>query len=403
MAGRRLVDAAKLFKASKSIAAKHINLRSQQLDLYTKTSTLAKAVTNQTDRVTLTAQAAIALARRVNEDALRTPPEAASRSAESHDHERRGESTAAERPAEDELPIRQKEAANQPLPDGTIPSAGAKLEDVSGTKVSLDKQALRGGAQKDDGSSKQAYADPSKIPTTSRTSHLSTDEARKLQRRFEAQIPSSEEIIEPSPKNEQAEHLAEGHDRDVFYLRSNESQPELSSLPRTKIPKHTEHRQESVDHVKDEDMNQDVYYATPEPLQEERKREEIPHAVAIPEQDQVPEGVNTDVFRTQRVARMLGGNPYAQEPRPDLRGASKALREHTKLSEGRDHDTFNVRISEQSKPSAPDSFQTRTQSATEQEMHDFAFELAKDAQAAPSPVSEVRYRLIQHCLSVLMR
>ena len=61
MAGRRLVDAAKLFNASKSVAQKHIALRSSQWDAYNKTSSLAKAVKSQTDRVTLTAAAAIAL------------------------------------------------------------------------------------------------------------------------------------------------------------------------------------------------------------------------------------------------------------------------------------------------------------------------------------------------------
>jgi hypothetical protein len=63
------VDAAKLFQASKSIASKHITLRSQQFEAYQKTSTLAKTVKSQTDRVTLTAAAAIALYHRSNETA----------------------------------------------------------------------------------------------------------------------------------------------------------------------------------------------------------------------------------------------------------------------------------------------------------------------------------------------
>jgi len=69
MSGRRLLDAAKLFNASRSIAKQHIQLRTQQLDVYSQTSTLAKAVKDQTDRVTLTAQAAIAIARKLNQQA----------------------------------------------------------------------------------------------------------------------------------------------------------------------------------------------------------------------------------------------------------------------------------------------------------------------------------------------
>ncbi|KAK5002282.1 hypothetical protein LTR60_007151, partial [Cryomyces antarcticus] len=73
MAGRRLLDAAKLLAVSRSVAKQHIAIRSQQLDVYSKTSTLAKAVKNQTDRVTLTAKAAIVLAQRLNE----APPSSA--------------------------------------------------------------------------------------------------------------------------------------------------------------------------------------------------------------------------------------------------------------------------------------------------------------------------------------
>jgi aarF domain-containing kinase len=246
--------------------------------------------------------------------------------------------------------------------------------------------------QKGEDGSKPVPADASNIPTPSHTSHLSPDEARRLQRQFEAQIPSRDDDIQTPPKDEQAEHLAEGHDQDVFYLRSNEAEPELSSLPRTKIPKHTEDRQGSDAHVRDEKMNQDVYYARPEPPQGKGAKENIPQEVAIPEQDQVPEGVNTDVFRTKRVAQMLlKGNPYAPKPQLELRGASRGPKVNAKLSEGRDQDTFNVRSSEQSTPSIPDPSRIETQSAVEKEMHDFASELAKDAQAAPSPVSEVRF------------
>ncbi|KAI7331301.1 ABC1-domain-containing protein [Hortaea werneckii] len=67
MAGRRLIDAAKLFGASGNVAKQHLAVRRQQWDVYSRTSTLAKAVKNQTDRVTVTAAAAIELAKRFNE------------------------------------------------------------------------------------------------------------------------------------------------------------------------------------------------------------------------------------------------------------------------------------------------------------------------------------------------
>jgi hypothetical protein len=68
MAGKRLLDAAKLVQATRAVARQHIDLRSEQLNRYNRTSTLAKEIKNQTDRVTVTVQAAIELAKRLAED-----------------------------------------------------------------------------------------------------------------------------------------------------------------------------------------------------------------------------------------------------------------------------------------------------------------------------------------------
>lgn len=67
MAGKRLLDAAKLVNAARSIGKQHVVLRQEQWDVYSKTSSLGKAVKDQTDRVTVTASAAYELAKRLNE------------------------------------------------------------------------------------------------------------------------------------------------------------------------------------------------------------------------------------------------------------------------------------------------------------------------------------------------
>ncbi|ORY16111.1 ubiquinone biosynthesis protein-like protein coq-8 [Clohesyomyces aquaticus] len=384
MAGRRLVDVVKLFNASKSVAKQHLNLRSQQLDVYNRTSSLAKAVKSQTERVTVTAQAAIALYQRSNDS--RPPWAAPSPEPSSHDdadiprretvraetpradmndgleqdhhYDQSGKSTTAEPPPEEASEVEQEEAERRPLPDGTTPSAGIP----------------KGWPQ------------------------LPPDEARKLQRKSEGQIPAHANEPQP-PTQPHLQRLNEGHDRDVFYARSVESKPQYSSLPRTKIPKHTEDAQESGGHVQDGNLNQDVYYSTPEPAQPGAPTERIPHEAAVPEQEQIPEGINTDVFRTARVAKMLGGNPYTQKPQLDLKGASKTPRDHTTLAAGHDQDTFNVRSSEQTEPSKPaqpvETAQTSheppepaktnrpSQATTENEMKEFASDLAKDAETAP--------------------
>lgn len=155
MAGRRIVEVAKLFSASKAIASKHIALRSNQLEVFNKTSTLAKAVKSQTDRVTLTAAAAIALSKRFSDEAPAYAKAAADRAtaaqhgripeeetvkrhaksenapagfAQDHHYKRSEANTATEPPSQDELEIKQKDAPRRPLPDGTIPSEGVTLE-----------------------------------------------------------------------------------------------------------------------------------------------------------------------------------------------------------------------------------------------------------------------------------
>ncbi|KAK3066848.1 hypothetical protein LTR53_016631 [Teratosphaeriaceae sp. CCFEE 6253] len=67
MAGKRLLDAARLASASSAVAKQHFALRRQQWDVYTRTSSLAKAVKDQTDRVTVTAAAGLELASRLRD------------------------------------------------------------------------------------------------------------------------------------------------------------------------------------------------------------------------------------------------------------------------------------------------------------------------------------------------
>ena len=418
MAGRRLIDAAKLFDASRSIVKQHINLRSQQLDVYSKTSTLAKTVKNQTDRVTLTAKAAVALAERFNEAPSYTrsagkdqtsrsqyepiPSKEAVNSEDTHgrvkvgleqDHYDRSEQNAQAEPSPDEeLGIKQGKSRRQPLTDGTIPPPGTTLES---TKEPLTQEQQSKGQDEDDSTS-PVVSGASAIPTPSKASELSPEEARRLQRQAELQIPS---VAEPQPSTPQpkAEKLSEGHDRDVFYTRSTNAKLEYSSLPRAKIPKDTEDKQGSDEHVENGQVNPDIFYSTPEASQGSCQKEQIPHQAAAPEQEQVPKGINTDVFRTARVARMLGGNPYKDKTRLDLKGASRTPIDHTELATRKNQDTFNVRQTAAITPAKPEQIvwegHQETPSA-ENEIRDFASNLAKDVEATSKPLSEVGYSLL---------
>lgn len=74
MSGRRLLDAFQFLNVSKNVAAKHLAIRQHQLDRYTRTSSLTKGIKDQTEGLILTAQAAAALARRVNDPSPPPPP-----------------------------------------------------------------------------------------------------------------------------------------------------------------------------------------------------------------------------------------------------------------------------------------------------------------------------------------
>ncbi|OAG05729.1 ubiquinone biosynthesis protein-like protein coq-8 [Paraphaeosphaeria sporulosa] len=449
MAGRRLIDAAKLFNASKGIAQQHLKLRSQQLDVFTKTSSLAKAAKNQTDRITLTLEAARVLSQRLNEEAPRYASAAVQRATgaqhadvptkdsvkgerpredtktgleQDHHYDRSAKNTQAAPPADGELGVRQEEAGQAPLPDGTIPSAGVTLEEGTRGQDTFSERPVPEAPKaplaeehrtkpRDDEGMRPVESRASTIPVPGKPAGassdkiMSVDEMRAQREQFD-QIPShANEPYHPSPAP-RVQQLQEGHDRDVFYTRSVESEPTTSShqSPKTRIPRYGETHQESDFHVRDEQMNQDVYYSVAEPDQEQMQREDIPQRVAVPLQESVPEGINTDVFLTTRYKKMLGGNPYNQKPHMDLKGAARTPLDHTKTAQGHDQDTFNVRRSEESQPSLPEEplqqshpaqpTQPTQPGTSEKEMHELASQLAKDAEAAASPASEIPSEVI---------
>jgi aarF domain-containing kinase len=418
MAGRRLLDAARLFSASGSIAKHHFNIRSQQWELFTQTSSLAKAVKNQTDRVTLTARAAYALSRRVNE----TGPAYAQTSrheepipsretvqgadgagihdeglSQDHHWERSEQNSATEAPPTEDLHVIQEKARRHPLPDGTIPPEGANL-DPSPSRQGTDtfNQRPVTDAPKDPLAEQHSIikdlhpteSDASTIPIpTSQDSHA--DDKVKMQRKSEFQIPSVSGHSQSTPTLGQ----------DTFNVRPTQSSIELSSLPRTKIPKSTEDTQGGDDHVNDGQINQEVYYSSKgHPAQPP-----IPQQEAIPAQDDMPEGINTDIFHSPRVASLLGGGAredrrkaYELKMKAARKGSTQPIQESVKAADN-NADTFSTRPGTSSpeaavshipaaEPAAP-VIETTTQ-ISDKETQELADAMAADATAAASSTVE---------------
>ncbi|KAK3045093.1 hypothetical protein LTS18_014595, partial [Coniosporium uncinatum] len=396
----------------------HIAIRQQQLEVFSKTSTLARAVKNQTDRVTVTAQAASALAKRFAEDA----PSYASRYTQraqdggketdqhiprgetvagqegqaqpeegiqqDHHYEQSQENSAVRDPPEGELHPTQEKPNRYPLPDGTIPPEGSNQTPTAGRDTYdrrpqpvPEKEPLSDTQHSNEDGLEPTSSDNSTIPTPKPSSEAqySSNEAKKLQRESEEQIPK---ITTAAFSGDQK--LAEGHDVDVYYDRVN-AQPStpLSSLPRTKIPKSTEVAQGSDEHVKDGQINADVYYSS----EAQSAAQKIPTHEAIPKQDEAEQDINTDVFHSPRIAKMLSGrDKKGYGLGMQTKGAMKTPIDRSATAQGHDQDFFNVRQSGPTASTPPPEPRVAPQSSeprvSEKEIQGLAADLFNDAGAA---------------------
>ena len=347
MSIRRLLDAIALFKAARGVVSKHAALRSHQLDVYNKTSSLAKAVKNQTDRVTLTVQAASALARRVNgpnfidaytNSKLRTEQQTNIKQDRSHER---------------------SEADHAISPEKNLRSNESSF--IAGTNVENREHLALEYAQHDQASLstgsganalKNTNADLEISPSSQPSLPESEDpvKARFLQRQAEAQIPSQSAGFPFTEAHsgrstvdcaDWANGPLEGQNGDVYYSRPASSAPVLSSLPRVKLPKNTETAQESDRHVSDESMNQDVFYSS----SSINKVASLPVTQTFPQQDPPSEAMYSEIFHSPRVAKMLSGNKGHNKESPDLelKGNENAPDSSTKPAMEKDEDTFSSR------------------------------------------------------------
>jgi len=124
---------------------------------------------------------------------------------------------------------------------------------------------------------------------------------RRAQRLAEEQIPAMEADAEGSLKGKQADV-----GKDTFGERAGSVSPELSSLPRVKLPKQSADGQGGDVHVEEKGLNQDVYYSAKAEPQVLKEQEEV-----------MPEGVDLNIFSSSKVSQALGrsgadrANPYA--------------------------------------------------------------------------------------------
>ncbi|KAH6684434.1 ABC1 family-domain-containing protein [Halenospora varia] len=325
MAGKRLLDLAAIFNASRGVAQKHIALRSRQIDVYNRTSTLARAVRSQTERVTETAKAASFLASRLNENTPswmsedndranyrdanekdepipsrettegNTEPEVKEGLEQDHHYDRSPANSPLDAPPEGELNVQQEKADRYPLADGTIPPSDFKdtLEKIYQESVPQRPRDEKSKEPLDNDGFKPTSSGTSTIPIPNHKP-LSSQAARAAQRDSEFQIPSrSADALDDSVTQE------EGHDEDTFNKLPTHTSESLSSLPRVKIPKHPSDVQ-GPEHPAEGSLNPDTFYST-------NGSSSMPRNSSLSQDEDILEDINTAVFLNPRVAKMLGG------------------------------------------------------------------------------------------------
>lgn len=420
MSGRRLLDAAAIYNASRGVASKYVALRKSQWKSYSKTSSLVNAVRSQTDRITLTVKAASALSERFNNNSPTYSTQARRRSnsdpkdsipssesvqrvdqtvrkkeglEQDHFYQRSVENYAAEPPPGSELGVKQEKAKRSPLPDGSMLPANFNTKvqqqdvfsDVSRIEPPksplCEDEASQNSVWEPASSGRTSTPDPAKDVGKS-----PADRARKLQRQAEKQIPS------------QSAEPPEIPGQDVFQSPSSETSQSLSSLPRVKLPKVTEDRQEGDKAVHDGQINPDVFYSSIPKDQEHN----VPKAQTVPGQMQLPEDMYSGIFQSPRVARMLAAKPKSGQKIEGLGlHVEHAAIERSKPPQDADQESFSERPVGKVNSSCaarPDKFKESqvSKKADDAGIHQLAADMANDpgsgasAAAAVSPIIPLR-------------
>ena len=341
MSGRWVLDAVALLGASKTVILRHVSVRTRQLEIYKKTSSLAKAIESQASRVTLPSKAATALAKRSKKyEAQYSTATGKSRSTvqislpssgsvrghsrselnheilqQDHFYERSEDNSTSQPVPSKALDIQQEEAKGVPLPDGTIPPVeGTDDQPESGADVFYDRSQ--------DGTAKQPFVieeqsrapkletldDNSILDNGLEIGHPRDGQGQELQRHPGTQIPA--ELAEPPPSKAPIQHgvlheepdLRMSQEKDVDYSRASGSSPAVSSLPHVKLPKVTQATQTSLGHVPESDMNQDVYYS----FRSEDDDNTTLGAQAALQEEPVSNEMYSEIFHSPRVAKLLG-------------------------------------------------------------------------------------------------
>lgn len=283
MSGKRFLDAAAVFKATRTVAYNHFNIRRSQFELYVRTSSVTRGInrpgrtgTDISNAASSFLQSATGVTNANPNSSPETPePKALEGEGQSvkgtegigqdHHYNRSQENSVTDSVPKQDLEVHQDKARNDPLANSMIPSKHRGLG-----QAIMDEQ------------------------------DLSSEDIMKLQWQSESQIPS-QQAQQPTVKffgttGEVSEFGVE-QEQDVFNQPSDSIGPVLSALPRFKIPKTEESIQGGHPHIPQK-INSDVFYSSRQIAQDVLANQTI--------QDDPPEAIMGSLFHSPRVAKLLG-------------------------------------------------------------------------------------------------
>ncbi|KAL8710931.1 MAG: hypothetical protein Q9220_004530 [cf. Caloplaca sp. 1 TL-2023] len=429
MTGKRILDAAVLFSATRSVASKHAALRTRQFEAFQKTSSLAQAVKGQIDRVPVTGKAisdltgrlqgsrgiysAQASSKGLKSQASPIPSHESVQNAENpptkkqgheqdHFYQRSEENSTVEAPPKQDIGIKQETAKRQPLPDGSIPPTQIDLDpSPEGGETHSDipqSEASKTPFAGSQGGSDRKFAprssDRTNIPDPLDENSLPPpEEARRLQRAAEHQIPSrsaepppvsSSDLSAATGKNTETAELRVDQEQDVFYTPSSNSSRVLSALPRVKLPKNTVDEQHSTDRLPDSTINQDVFYSSVRADQ----KQAVPEQQAVPQQEEPSVEMYSELFHSPKVAKILKGRPSPAdtskglEPENAIGAPVEADASSTKADPGSFHDRPTAGDSTAARePQAFPADMAQSKSPRKDDIETLAADIAGDTQA----------------------
>ena len=297
MSGKRILDAIALLRATRNVAYNHFAIRLSQAELYTKTSSITKALSQ---RYPLTSSI---IAQRFSQSSFRQNdhiPQADKQAGprvhaeqeegiqQDHHYKRSEQNSTSTPAAESDIEVEQAKAERHPLPDGTIPPVDADIEGNSGDPESYSQRPTSDSSQHpvdqpSEGSLSPAASGESTIPDPI-VPPLSPHQARVVQRQSEDPIPATA----AEPPNGESDGFSVEQEQDVFDQPPGQSKPVLSALPRVRVPK-TENDVQGGDSHIPKDINADVYYSGAEAANQEPTEEQL-----------------AQLFHTPRAAKLAG-------------------------------------------------------------------------------------------------